>query len=104
MGNKPSCETCGKMFSSDTNLKVHVKTHTKEYKYFCDFCGQGFVTHGHFEGHVNKHKKRLLMNVTSVIKSLHMYRVYAVTRLIAIKMEFHSTAICAKNYLNPREL
>ena len=53
------CQHCGKMFSNNYYLKLHIQNlHTpdEEKKIKCNICNKGFNTVVSYEGHVNMHK------------------------------------------------
>ena len=41
-GAPAQCEVCLKTLSSNANLKIHMRTHTKEKPYKCNFCAKAF--------------------------------------------------------------
>lgn len=38
--NKHRCKFCGKGFSSDSALKIHIRSHTGERPFACNDCGE----------------------------------------------------------------
>ena len=49
------CETCGKCFRSNYDLKVHVSTHTGEKPYVCKTCTKGFAQSCDLKRHERMH-------------------------------------------------
>ena len=49
------CDTCGKVFSLNGNLKVHKRSHTKERPFPCDLCDKAFTTSSKLTVHKNIH-------------------------------------------------
>ena len=55
-GEKPySCFTCGKLFTTQSNLTLHTLTHTSEKAYFCETCGKLFSRKELLTAHIRIH-------------------------------------------------
>ena len=46
------CPHCGKLLSSDSNLRIHINGHLGIYKYVCRICGKGYLQNLHLKGHM----------------------------------------------------
>lgn len=56
--NKHRCKFCGKGFSSDSALKIHIRSHTGERPFTCNECGKYHrlcVSIGRLYGHTLNH-------------------------------------------------
>lgn len=51
----PTCEICGKTFSSPGNLRSHQYLHDERKRYICSYCGKEFVRNANLKEHINLH-------------------------------------------------
>ena len=52
MAKRFVCETCQKCFSTKSDLRTHIRTHTGETPYKCDYCDRAFKQRGHRKLHI----------------------------------------------------
>ena len=55
---KHRCRYCGKVFSSDSALQIHIRSHTGERPFKCNICGNRFTTKGNLKVHFQRHTAR----------------------------------------------
>ncbi|XP_069567510.1 sal-like protein 2 [Brachyistius frenatus] len=53
-----ACRFCGKMFSSDSGLQIHLRSHTGERPYQCPVCLSRFTTRGNLKVHFLRHREQ----------------------------------------------
>ncbi|XP_070830808.1 sal-like protein 2 isoform X1 [Chaetodon trifascialis] len=53
-----TCRFCGKMFSSDSSVQIHLRSHTGERPYQCPVCLSRFTTRGNLKVHFLRHREQ----------------------------------------------
>lgn len=53
-----ACRFCGKLFSSDSALQIHLRSHTGERPYQCPVCLSRFTTRGNLKVHFLRHREQ----------------------------------------------
>ncbi|CAH1779863.1 unnamed protein product [Owenia fusiformis] len=70
------CKYCGKVFSSNKALEIHIRSHTGERPYKCNVCHNRFSTKGNLKVHFSRHRMKyphLRMNPNPVPEHLDKY-------------------------------
>ncbi|KAI0229278.1 hypothetical protein LSAT2_020296 [Lamellibrachia satsuma] len=49
------CSECGKHFTTNCGLKLHIAIHKGNYPYYCQICGRGFASTNSLKGHLVQH-------------------------------------------------
>ncbi|CAL1299646.1 unnamed protein product [Larinioides sclopetarius] len=49
------CELCGKIFTSNYNLKRHQQAHAKNKSYKCELCNNSFISISLLKSHCQTH-------------------------------------------------
>ncbi|TRY56210.1 hypothetical protein DNTS_028537, partial [Danionella cerebrum] len=53
-----ACRFCQKLFSSDSSLQIHLRSHTGERPYQCPVCFSRFTTRGNLKVHFLRHREQ----------------------------------------------
>uniref|UniRef100_A0A8C9XUH7 Zinc finger protein 865 n=1 Tax=Sander lucioperca TaxID=283035 RepID=A0A8C9XUH7_SANLU len=54
------CSECGKRFGTQTNLRIHIRTHAGEKPFSCSFCKKSFTQKGNMQKHMVIHTGKRL--------------------------------------------
>ena len=62
--NSQRCEYCGKILSTVSNLKRHLKIHDqdqefKDARFVCEYCGQQFTSNSNLKRHMDVHEDKV---------------------------------------------
>ena len=64
-----ACETCGKNFSHQSNLRTYERTHSKERPFTCETCGKSFSQQRYLRRHERRHLKERPFTCVTCSKS-----------------------------------
>ncbi|XP_076018219.1 uncharacterized protein sall2 [Genypterus blacodes] len=53
-----ACRFCGKVFTSDSSMQIHLRSHTGERPYQCPVCLSRFTTRGNLKVHFLRHREQ----------------------------------------------
>ena len=100
-----ACETCSKRFTTKSDLRTHIRTHTGETPYKCEFCPRAFKQRGHRKLHVQvAHTKDMPFTCEHcglAFPTRYRYRVH-IKRHIGIKE--HRCCYCDREYYTAGKL
>ena len=102
--NAPAtCSVCGKKYSHERTLAVHMRTHTGTQRFTCDSCGFSCERRRQFEKHLERHKKGL--SVKSQDGLFHCEKCgKGFERAVNLRQHRHNVSDCEKTrfYLCPQ--
>eukprot|EP01084_Bolivina_argentea_P275955 470712_1 len=91
-------DTCKKRFARNTNLKQHVRTHTKQKPFKCEFCEKSYTQRHNLTDHIRTHKGIKPFKCEYCHKSFTSRANYVVHRRIHTGEKPYSCAICSKRF------
>lgn len=105
-GSKFTCSFCQKGFDQESQLLVHIQTHTKNRPFKCHLCPRSFASQGACDNHQGEHTgaKPHKCDVcgrgfgTRKLMTKHKYRLHS------NRERKHQCSFCEKRFLNKKDL